>query len=132
MALAAWFQDDGADSAFDVFAAIRNLAGGRRQEQLGTEWAALPEETSHLGKEAHPFTRSYLLSQFNPHPFPAGSSEKAGRHADSGSGSIRRIPRNCGEFRGIVGQKNRNDSKKIVIRRQNHVITQQKLAIRRQ
>ncbi|MCY4588422.1 MAG: hypothetical protein OXB98_20530 [Bryobacterales bacterium] len=74
--LAASLQENGADSAFEEFAAIRDLAEGRRQEQRGTERDALPEETSHLGKEAHPFTRPYLLTPFDPHPFPAGMCQR--------------------------------------------------------
>ena len=76
MALAASFQENGADSAFEEFAAIRDLADGRRQEQRGADQDALPEETSHRGKESHPFTRSYLLTKFDPNQFPAGMYQR--------------------------------------------------------
>ena len=76
VALGASFQENGADSAFEEFAAIRDLAAGRRQEQRGADRDALPEGTSHRGKEAHPFTRSYLLTKFDPNQFPAGMCQR--------------------------------------------------------
>ena len=62
VALAASLQENGAESAFEVFGAIRDLADGRRQEQRGTERDALPggNEPSWLGGSlVHPLVSSH-------------------------------------------------------------------------